>query len=388
MRMSELDSTNPFLFGTIAPEDSFTDRERERAELTADIRNGQDVAIFAPRRYGKSSLIAAVALELEREGVLIADVDLMTTPTKERFAAALAASIYAKIASPLERAWEKATAPFRNLRLQPAMSLDPGTGGLQFSFAAAHEPADVDATIEQLLRLPAELAEGRDRRTALVLDEFQEVVEIDPHLPRLMRAIFQRQPGVAHVYLGSKRHVMERIFNNRNEPFWRSAKSMELGLIPTAEFSAFVDARFQAKDRRVDPEALSELLALTEGHPHATQELAYFLWEQVPPEGIASPQRLRSALAEVLRAEHSHFSLLWEGASKVQRLVLQALAREPGHPQSKSYNNRHELPTVASVQKALRTLEQREIVAGKRGAYRIAEPFLAEWLRAGGVRLR
>lgn len=388
MSMTKARPTNPFLFGTIAAAASFTDRDRERAELAADIRNGQDVAIFAPRRYGKSSLISAVALDLERRGALIAEVDLMTTPTKERFVAALAGSIYASIASPLERAWEKAAAPFRSLRLQPAMNLDPETGALQFSFVAAHEPADVDATIEQLLRLPAELTEGRDRRAALVLDEFQEVVEVDPHLPRLMRAIFQRQPQVAHVYLGSKRHVMERIFNDRNEPFWRSAKSMELGLIPTEEFTAFVEDRFQASGREVDPAAVAELMTRTGGHPHATQELAYFLWEQTPAGGTASPERLRSALGEVLHTEHSHFTLLWEGSSKVQRLVLQALAREAGHPLSKSYRDRHRLPIAASVQRALGALEQREVVAGERGAYRIVEPFLAEWLNAGGVRLR
>ena len=107
------------------------------------------------------------------------------------------------------------------------MSLDPETGGVAFSFAAARESADVDATIEQLLELPTELGAERGRRTALVFDEFQEIVDIDPHLPKLMRAIFQRQPEVAHVYLGSKRHVMERI-NDDNELFWRSAKPIEL----------------------------------------------------------------------------------------------------------------------------------------------------------------
>jgi hypothetical protein len=38
------------------------------------------------------------------------------------------------------------------------------------------------------------------------------------------------------------------------------------------------------------------------------------------------------------------------------------------------------------MQRALTTLEQREIVTGSKGAYRLAEPFLAEWLKAGGVR--
>jgi hypothetical protein len=36
---------------------------------------------------------------------------------------------------------------------------------------------------------------------------------------------------------------------------------------------------------------------------------------------------------------------------------------------------------ATNVQRALRALEQREVVAGERGAYRIVEPFLADWLR-------
>jgi uncharacterized protein len=375
---------NPFLFGTVALDESFADRKREIAELAADIRNGQDVVVFAPRRYGKSSLISAAARALAKEKVLIADVDLMTTPTKERFAAALAGSIYEHISSPLERAWEKAAAPFRRLRVQPAMTLDPESGAVSFSFVGAREPADIDATIEGLLRLPAELESARGRRVALVFDEFQEVVEIDPHLPQLMRAIFQRQPEVCHVYLGSKRHIMQRIFNDRNEPFWRSAKAIELDLIPVEEFSGFLADRFRATDRELETETLTRLLALTNGHPHATQEISYFLWEQTPAGAHATPERLDAALAAVLRAEHSHFSLLWEEAAKAQRVILQALARQPGHPLEKAYRDRHGLPSAATVQKALRALERREVVAGERGAYQIFEPFLADWLRGRG----
>jgi hypothetical protein len=379
--MSSERMTNPFLFGTLALDESFADRRAEIEELAADIRNGQDVVVFAPRRYGKSSLISAAARAVAKEGVLVADVDLMTTPNKERFAAALAGSIYEHVASPLERVWDKATAPFRRLRVQPAMSIDPETGAVSFSFAAAREPADVDATIEGLLRLPSELENTRGRRIALVFDEFQEVVEIDPHLPKLMRAIFQRQPEVCHVYLGSKRHVMQRIFNDQNEPFWRSAKAVELGLIPTEDFSAYIVERFRATGREVAPEAVARLLALTGGHPHATQEISYFLWQQTPPGATADGERLDAALDSVLQAEHSHFSLLWEEAAKAQRLVLQALAVEPGHPLSKLYRDRHGLPSAATVQKALRALEEREVVAGERGAYSIVEPFLADWLR-------
>lgn len=374
--------TNPFNFGALALDDSFADREGELAELISDIRNGQDVVIFAPRRCGKSSLIWRAANVLAAERVLVAQVDLMTTPTKEGLAAALAKSIYEQIASPLERVREKALAPFRGLSVQPAINVNPDDGSFSFSFGIAQRPAEIDATLERLLELPAELGGARGRRAALIMDEFQEIVDVDPALPKLLRSVFQRQPEVAHVYLGSKHHIMERIFNDANEPFWRSAKSTELGMIPVEPFAAFIVDRFHAGGRAVEDGVVGEVLARTGGHPYATQELCYFLWEQTSPEETASDASLVRALGAVLRSEHSHFSLLWDGASAVQRQVLQALAREAGHPFSAVYRNRHSLPAATNVQKALAALTKQELVSGEAGAYRITEPFLAEWLRA------
>lgn len=374
--------SNPFQFGALALDESFADREEERAELISDIGNGQDVVVFAPRRCGKSSLIWSVAQRLGRDGVLVARVDLMTTPTKERLAAALARSIYEAIASPLERARERALAPFRGLRIQPTVTIDPADGSLAFSFAADRKD-DIDATLERLLQLPAELGAAKKRRIALVMDEFQEIVEIDPALPRLLRSVFQQQPEVAHVYLGSKRHVLERIFSDANEPFWRSAKPVGLGPIEAEPFACFIAERFRSTGRRVEEDVLAPLLAITGGHPYATQELAYFLWERVPGGEAGSRERLDDALAAVLRSEHAHFTLLWEGASTPQKLVLEALAREPGRPFTAAYRARHDLPPTTNVQKALGALERREVVAGSKGEYRIAEPFLAAWLNAG-----
>ena len=55
--------TNPFRYGAIALDEAFTNREAELRELTSDILNGQDVVVFAPRRYGKSSLVWRVSQE-------------------------------------------------------------------------------------------------------------------------------------------------------------------------------------------------------------------------------------------------------------------------------------------------------------------------------------
>ena len=67
-----------------------------------------------------------------------------------------------------------------------------------------------------------------------------------------MRAVFQTQPEVGHVYLGSKRHVLEAIFSDRNEPFWRSAQRMELGRISTEAFASYLHDRFATSERDAD----------------------------------------------------------------------------------------------------------------------------------------
>jgi AAA+ ATPase superfamily predicted ATPase len=375
------DPINPFSFGALALDEAFTDRESEIGELAADMRNGQDVVLFAPRRYGKSSLLWRVAQQLVTEDVLVAQVDLMRTPTKEKLAEKLAKTIHEEIASRLIRARERVRV-FAGLRIKPTVTVDPDDGSLSFGFDARANKQDIDATLEGLLALPGRLAGERDRRVALVLDEFQEVVEIDPGLPKLMRSVFQEQPEVAHVYLGSKRHMMQRIFNDENEPFWRSAKQMELGTIPPALFARYATERFACTGKALDRAACSRLLELTGGHPYATQEALYFLWEITPAGETAGETQLERALAALLRSEHAHFSLLWSRAAAAQRMVLAALASEqPGRPLSSDYQQRHALPVTATVQTALGALTEAELVTRiGRGEYRIAEPFLAEWI--------
>jgi hypothetical protein len=267
------------------------------------------------------------------------------------------------------------------------VTVEPMTGNFSFSFTGGHDAGDVDATLERLFELPAELAAERGRRVALVFDEFQEVVALDPRLPALMRAVFQLQPDVAHVYLGSKRSMMRSLFNDVNEPFWRSARQMELGPIPAADFSAFIQRRFEATGKRVDDRITAELLAITGCHPYGTQELCYALWEETPDGAAVTAGALERAVDRVLRAENAHFTYVWDTIPRTQRLVLQALATEPAvQLLSEGYRARHGLPAASSIQRAVGELVEAELVARSgRGAYAIVEPFLTQWIRANAV---
>jgi hypothetical protein len=340
------------------------------------------VVVFAPRRYGKSSLVWRVAQELVKDDVLVAQVDLMRTPTKDQLAAKLARTIHEELATRLWNAKERLKV-FAGLRLQPIITVNPNDGAVSFSFDARAAPEDIDATLEELFTTLGRIAAERERRVVLVLDEFQEVVDIDPGLIKLMRSVFQEQPEVAHIYLGSKRHMMRQIFNDENEPFWRSAKQTELGVIPPELFAPYAHARFEETGKRLEARACERALELTGGHPYATQELLYFLWEGTPAGESADLSTIDAALDATLRSEHSHFSLIWEGVSSAQKRVLQALAQEsPGRPLSSDYQRRHALPATPTVQTALTALERGELVKKtRRGEYQIAEPFLTEWVQ-------
>jgi len=375
---------NPFTYGDLAADESFTDREEELARLRADARNGQNVAVIAPRRYGKSSLVKAALSDLIAEGFLVVEVDLMTTPTKERLAAKLAKSIHDDVATAVFRARERLRV-FSSLRIVPSMTVNTD-GVMSFGFSAARAEADVDATIERLLELPAEIAADKGRRLVVSFDEFQEVTAIDARLPALMRAVFQQQPEVAHIYAGSKRDMMRRLFSNENEPFYRSAKTMEIGPIAVPLFAEFVKAQLDRTDRGVSDEAVDRLLGVTGGHPYATQELAYALWEEIPEGFSGSVSDLDDALRAVLRAENARFTLIWESATRPQKLLLQALAGEPGRPFSNPYRLRHDLPPTSGVQRALRPLLDGELVRKEPdGHYDLAEPFLREWILAYAI---
>ena len=156
---------------------------------------------------------------------------------------------------------------------------------------------------------------------------------------------------------------------------------MELGVIPPDVFAEFLRARFEGTGRRIDEMVIELVLQTTHSHPYGTQELAYALWEVTPRGRRADRARFEEALARVLRSENAHFSRIWERASKAQRVTLEALARDPGQPPlAAAYRSRHNLPATSTVQRALQALVDDELVQRSENGYRIAEPFLADWV--------
>ena len=158
-------------------------------------------------------------------------------------------------------------------------------------------------------------------------------------------------------------------------------------MIAAGPFAAFIRERFAATGRGIEDSVVERVLATTGGHPYATQELCYALWDRVADGETAADGRFEEALDGVLRSENAHFSRIWDRASRRQRLTLQALAQEPLTPISSSeFRRRYGLGTGSTVYRALDRLAADELVAkAGPGLYRLAEPFLAEWILRKGV---
>ena len=62
--------TNPFVFGKIVTGKNFINRKNERNEIAVEIENSMNIILYAPRRYGKTSLIMQVYDDLKKKHTL------------------------------------------------------------------------------------------------------------------------------------------------------------------------------------------------------------------------------------------------------------------------------------------------------------------------------
>jgi len=62
--------TNPFKFGSIVSGDYFYNREEDLLRIKQTLSGGNNITLFAPRRYGKSSLVKKHLENLKRKGII------------------------------------------------------------------------------------------------------------------------------------------------------------------------------------------------------------------------------------------------------------------------------------------------------------------------------
>lgn len=63
---------NPFTLGIVSSRSNFCNRSYELDDLLRNARNGSNVVLCSPRRFGKSSLVTVALEELRKEKFLTA----------------------------------------------------------------------------------------------------------------------------------------------------------------------------------------------------------------------------------------------------------------------------------------------------------------------------
>ena len=374
---------NPFVYGKVARGESFADREAEIKELMADIQSSQNVVIFSPRRYGKTSLVLEVLDRAREQGILAVYLDLFKVTSEEGFIAD-----YAKEVARLEPGGIRSM--LRNLRellprLVPKVVLKSEKAGVEveFEFDPRSEKAPL---LDDLFEAVATIGTKSDKRAVVVFDEFQEIADWDADMKveRQMRAQFQLHENVSYIFMGSKRHLMREIFQSKNRPFYRFGKHFPLEKIPRDEFAAFIDKRFAETGIEITAPFIAEILELTEDHPYYTQLFCHILWNRTHERGTVKVDDISSTLQEVFLREGHAFHDLWDMLPLKARQVLVALAKED-RSQAQLYSSdflqKHALGSASSVQRAVSRLITEEILEKVNGGYEFTDVFFKRWIR-------
>lgn len=368
---------NPFAFGVFVSGEQFYDRAEIRADLLRYIRNRQNVLLYGPRRYGKSSLAVDVAEELRREGLICIWFDLMKVNSLEHFVVEYAKAAYA-VASRTERNLQKALGFFRALR--PKVSV--GTDG-ETSFGIELDADAVGSgTVEEVLSLPERLA--GDGRIVVFFDEFQEIGRLssDLALERVFRSVIQRQKKVDYVFLGSKTHTLRRMFTDAARPFYESAAVLCMRKPPEDESVAFLVSRFGSAGMTC-PESVARLIMTSANNiPYYLQALGAEVFDRVKARDgeEVRPEDIAAAEETLRRQKRDVFDARLEALTAGQRTMVSALAHETTREFSEDYRKRHGLGVYTTVTSAAKTLLDRGILECEDGVYRVADPFFAAYL--------
>ena len=350
---------NPFKFGTIVEAEYFTDRVEEVAYIKEFINSANHLVLISPRRFGKSSVVTKAVKQSGRKHIT---VNVQQATSVADFSAKLLREFFR--VHPLERIRHLIT----HFRVIPTVSTNPVTGSMDVSFQPG---ADGTVLIEDVLTL-IERAHTEKDRMIVVLDEFQEILDLAPKFDKQLRSIMQEQKHINYILLGSQESMMTDIFENKKSPFYHFGQMMRLGKLPREDLHCYLSERLSA----IFPESCNNLadriLDYTNCHPYYSQQLAANIWQVgVLQTGIEKP--FETAIRQIVTAHGLDFERLWMNFNRTNRWILKRLSS--GKPlQSGEYR-------TSTIYSALKRLQKNGYVIYS-DRYEMEDPFFREWVLA------
>lgn len=312
----------PFIFGRIATDENFTDREKETEHLVNNFESLINTVIISPRRWGKSSLVhraADIAMRADKN-IRICTIDLFNVKTEEQFYTVLARNLIQGTSSRWEEAVENAKKFFS--RLVPKISVGAGPGN---EISIDFDWEEMKSNPDEILDLSERIAEAKGVKIVVCIDEFQNIAEFEDPLffQRRLRAHWQRHKKVSYCLYGSKRHMMMEVFTDSSMPFYKFGDIFFLNKIDTEHFIPFITERFSSTGKSITEDASRNIVSLADNHPYYVQQLSQLSWLRT--SGQCDVETVVKAHLSLVEQLSLLFSNLMETLTFQQTCYLHAL---------------------------------------------------------------
>ena len=370
----------PFVFGVRVEGDAFTDRREETERLKANFTYGVNTILISPRRMGKTSLVDKVCSLVEGDDIKIARIDAFGCRSENDFINAFATAVVRATSNKWEEWMENAKVFLSRFVPKISFGQDPlNDFSLSLEYNASNQ------TTEEVLKLPEVIAQSKGYRIVVCIDEFQQIGDFPDSLTfqKKLRGIWQLQSHVSYCLYGSKKHMMEQMFQNQSYPFYRFDDFFYLNKIGEEDWVEYICQRFEATGKHISENLAREICLVTDRYSSYVQQLAWFVWLRMADATPATSKDVQYGIDRLLDACEPLFIQQTEDLSAYQMNFLHALVNgvHTGFTQSAILAN-YRLGTAANITRLKKALIEKNLVMTTAPKYlEMSDPILALWLK-------
>lgn len=369
---------NPFIIDSeYISEEYFCDRVIETQQLIKNIINGRNTVLTAVRRMGKSGLIAHCFNQQEiKKNYKTFYVDLYSTSSLAEMVSLMGKEIVDSLIGRGEKFLDGFLSTVQSLVTSLAIDTVTGQPTLNISIGSIQQP-------EQTLKEIFKYLENSEKPCVVAIDEFQQISEYpEKNIVALLRSYVQKCKQTQFIFAGSKRRMMDKLFNSPSEPFYQSCVNLYLEAIDRQLYMDFSSKHFAYAEKHLDLDAFVRMYDHLEGHTWYLQMLLNEMFASLDKGQTADLNTLNEALQTVLNLNKRSFEENLQRLTNPQKEVLIAIAKEYRAKgiTSASFIRKHGLKSASSTQSALRWLYENEIVTREDNEYYVTNRFFGIWL--------
>ena len=366
----------PFQFGSLAEKENFIDRVEDRALLKQLLMSGIHVMLISPRRWGKSSLVKAVAEELmeEQDDVRVCYIDAFSISTETEFYRTFASRVMSCAASRFEKGLEEMK-KFLTGAVPQLVIRDKMTEFVTFDLR--FQPQEKDKL--EILELPEKIAVAKGLRIIVCIDEFQQLARIPqyPDMEGKMRSVWQQQHNVSYCFYGSKRHMMNDIFNDSTKPFYRFGQVIWLKKIEEKYWVDFILESFTRTGKSISIDFAKRICEVTKCHSWYVQQLGFFVWNATDTE--VTEEIFSRALQRLIDTNAPMFQKDIEHLTASQKAMLHAVNDGQGKFSSEATKRLYGLGNANAIIRNKRILQDKDFIEQHGQKFEFVDPIFQLW---------